>query len=142
MSDAADPALELLVVLDPDFGDLLRDAWRGQPVWITMSSVNAPVVHALWTSAPSQDHLNGITGFKHVDGLTAEDRFLDELSTIDLHHGPYSTTTPYIVLTVIGTGLTETIKAALSDFGFSAFRQRPGGFTANRSEDEARRQRG
>jgi hypothetical protein len=141
MGDAATPAQELLVVLDPDFGDRLRDAWRGQPVWITMSSVNAPVVHALWGSAPSQDHLTGITGFKHVDGRPAEDRFLNELSTIDLHHGPYSTTTPYTALTVIGVQLTETIKAALSDFGFSAFQQRPEGFTANRSDDEARRLR-
>ena len=132
-------AREVLVVVDSEFGDRLRDAWHGQPVWITMSAANVPVVHALWANAPSSDHLTGITGFKHAEGTAPEDRFLTQLYMIDLHHGPYSTTTPYTTLTVIGTPLTEKIRTALSQLGFSTFQQRSDGFVTNRSEEEARR---
>jgi hypothetical protein len=101
------PAQEVLVVLDPNFADRVRDAWRGQPVWITMSPVNAPEVRALWANTSSPNHLTGITGFAHDERAAAEDRLLGQLSMIDLHHGPYSTDTPYTVLTVIGAQLTE-----------------------------------
>ena len=132
MSSEKSSVQEVLVVLDPNFGDRLRDAWRGQPVWITMSPANAPEVQALWANTPSPNHLTGITGFAHEEGVAAEDRLLAELSTIDIHHGPYSTNTPYSVLTVIGAQLTEPVRAALSELGFSTFQQRPDGFAAAR----------
>jgi hypothetical protein len=132
MSSDVSLVQEVLVVLDPNFGDRLRDAWRGQAIWITMSPANAPVVRALWAQAPSRDHFTGITGFVHKEGVAAEDRLLAELRTIDLHHGRYSTTTPYTLLTVIGAQLIEPVRAALSELGFATFEQRPGGFAASR----------
>jgi hypothetical protein len=135
MSNANSSVREVLVVLDPTFGDRLRDAWHGQPIWITMSPVNAPEVQAIWISTPSPNHLTGITGFAYEEGAAAEDRLLAQLSTIDLHHGPYSTKTPYTVLTVIGATLTEPVCAALSELGFSKFQQRPDGFAATRGEE-------
>jgi hypothetical protein len=130
---------EVLIILDPHFGDQLQDAWPGRPVWITMSPVNEPVVKALWSlKPPHSNYLTGITGFKHVEG-TAEDRLLAQLRAIDLHHGPYSSPTPHTALRVIGSRLTETIRDALIEFGFSTFQERPDGFVATRSEDEARR---
>lgn len=130
------PRNEVLVVLDPDFGDRLRSAWRGQPIWITMSPANAPVVRALWASVPKP---TGITGFKHQADVPAEDRLIAELSTIDLHHGPYSSETPYTVLRVVGVCLSDRVRIALSEFGFSRFQERSDGFVANRSDEEARR---
>jgi len=62
-----------------------------------------------------------------------------ELTTIDLHHGPCSSTTPYTALAVIGARLTDPVRAALSELGFSIFLPRPDGFAATRSEEEARR---
>ena len=132
MSSEKSSVQEVLVVLDPNFGDRLQDVWRGQPVWITMSPVNAPEVQALWASKPSPNPVTGITGFAHEEGAAAEDRFLAQLSTIDLHHGRYSTDTPYAELTVIGAQLTEPIEAALSELGFSKFQQGPDGFSATR----------
>jgi hypothetical protein len=138
MGDANDPAREVLVVVDPSFGKRLRDAWHGQPVWITMSPVNAPEVRALWASAPSPNRLAAITGFLYEEKATAEDRLLGQLSAIDLHYGPYSTTTPYAVFTVIGAHLTEQVRAALSALGFTIFQPQPNGFTAARGEDDQR----
>jgi hypothetical protein len=100
-----------------------------------MSPVNASEVQELWASTPSPNHLTRITGFAHEERAAAKDGLLAQLSTIDLHHGPYSTKTPYAVLTVIGAQLTEPVRAALSELGFSKFQQRPDGFAATRGED-------
>jgi hypothetical protein len=66
--------------------------------------------------------------------MAAEDQLLAQLSAIDLHHGPYSTTTPYTGLRVIGARLTKPVLVALSELGFAKFQERPDGFVATRSE--------
>jgi hypothetical protein len=142
MKNVTAPPAEVLVVLDPNFGERLRHVSPGQPVWITMSPTNSPVVRALRTNATSTSHLSGITGFPYQQGVLAESCFLDLLGDVDLHHGPYSTTTPYTVLKVIGARLTPAIQCALSDLGFWELQQSPAGFTATRGEDEAKRLRG
>jgi hypothetical protein len=140
MTDIAAPS-EVVVVLDPNFGERLRELWKRQPIWIAMSPANAPVVQALRAAAPNTDYRSGITGFPHSDSRAAAERFLDMLSDIELHHGPYSTSTPYTRLKVIGAHLTPAIRAALCDLGFLRLRQDPNGFTATRTEDEAKRRR-
>src|SRR6516225_5656781 len=101
MNCATDPIQRLLVVLDADFGDRLRQSWHGQPVWIVMSPVNEPVIRSLWATYSGQDHLTGVTGFRFDSNIAAEDSFIADLGTIDLHHGPYSTSSPYTILDVI-----------------------------------------
>jgi hypothetical protein len=53
MSSEQSSVQEVLVVLDPNFGDRLRETWRGQPVWITMSLGNTPEVQALGPRRPA-----------------------------------------------------------------------------------------
>lgn len=130
----------LHVILDPGFGERLRQIRRG-PIWVVMSPINEPVVRSLWATDPKSNHLDGITSFNFHEEITAEDRFLDELDTIDLHHGPYSTEFPYTFLNVIGVQLTENIRHTLSEIGFSDFSENCEGFIANRSEDEAKKLR-
>ena len=69
--------------------------------------------------------------------VAAEDHFLAEADTIDLHHGPYSTDTPYTELEVIGCHLTKPIRTALRQLGFTQFDEQSAGFTAKRSREEA-----
>jgi hypothetical protein len=141
MDDPVKSSRDVLVVLDPDFGEHLRNEWYGQAVWITMSPVNAVTVRSLWADAPREDHLTPITGFTHQEGTPAEGQLLAQLTAIDLHHGPFSTKTPYTALTVIGTALTESVRTALLRLGFLEFEQRPDRFVAKRSEGEAGRLR-
>ena len=61
MSERSEPPREVLVVLDPDFGERLRGLWPGRAVWIVKSPVNDPVVSDLLARAPGYDHLSGIT---------------------------------------------------------------------------------
>jgi hypothetical protein len=124
----------VLAILDADFGDRLRDIPPGQPVWITMSLANEPAVRSLWATRSDPDHLTGITSMNFTPGLVVEDQLLNNLGTIDLRHGPYSSKTPYTELEVIGSPLTPRIRAALSKFGFIQFDERQHSFIASRSQ--------
>ena len=133
MSNEAADKPRVLVVLDPDFGDRLRSAWPGKPVWITMSPANAPVVRALWVDAPDRNHLTGITGFRHDPRLTPEEHLLGELDVIELHHGSCSAEHPWATLEVIGAQPTLPIREALLTLGFSTVEQTSSGFVASRT---------
>jgi hypothetical protein len=142
MKSGNDLPPDVLVVLDPGFGERLRDVRQGQPVWITMSPANAPVVHALSATSKAQSHLTGITGFRYDQSIAPEDWLVSQLATIELHHGSYSAPKPFTVLRVVGAQLTVGIRDALCELGFSTFEQSKDGFVASRSDEEARRRRG
>ena len=127
----------VLVIVDPAFGEKLRTVPAGQPVWIVMSPVNKPVIRSLWASDAAPDHLSGITGFRFDEGVSTEDVLLAELSEIDLHHGPYSSSSPYTQIMVMGARLTVDVRAGLSEFGFTDFTETEDGFSASRSDEDA-----
>jgi hypothetical protein len=127
----------VLVILDPNYGDRLREVWPGRPVWIAMTSINEPTVRSLWGSHPDNDHSSGITGFRFDVDATPEKSLLDNLAMIDLHHGLHSSKGPYIALEVNGARLTTEVREALSKLGFKKFLENVDGFTAQRSTEEA-----
>lgn len=119
------------VVLDKEYGERLFDLTETGPVWIVDTPRNREAAQAEWARDKSRTHLTGVTTFKSGD-LSAEDAFVGNLGTIDLHHGPYSADPPYTVLEVIGTPLTGRIKKELAEFGFDQFESLPDGFVAVR----------
>ena len=127
----------VLVVLDPNYGERLRQMWPGRPVWIVMSPINEPTVRSLWASHPDRDHLTGITGLRFDADALPENGLLDNLDMIDLHHGTHSSKDPYTVLEVSGAGLRIDVREALCKLGFETFLEHGGGFTARRSTEEA-----
>lgn len=139
MSDLTHSAGSVLVIVDPAFSGKLRTVPAGQPVWIAMSTSNESVVRSLWASQVSTDHLTGITGFRFDEGVSAEDLFLAELDTIDLHHGPHSSASSYVEIAVRGARPTAEVRAGLSEFGFTDFTETEDGFTARRTQEEAMR---
>lgn len=140
MSDHADQSRRLLVVLDPDFGDCLHEVQPDQPVWIVDSERNTPVVRALWAVPSDHRSLTDVTSFTPKD-QDPEREFLGQLDTIDLHHGPYSSQTPYTLIEVVGAPLTDEIRAVLRQYGFDTFKSTRHGFTSHRTELEAQRLR-
>jgi len=124
----------VLVILDPTYGERFKDVWPGRAVWITMSSANEPVVRSLWANHPGQDHLSGITGMRFDPSITPEDVFLAQLSSIDLHHGSYSTINPYTELEVVGVHSTAAIREAIAQLEFAKLEERSNGFIARRTE--------
>jgi hypothetical protein len=137
-----DLAGSVLVVMDPNYGERLRQIWQpGRPAWIAMSPINEPTVRSLWTSHPDTDYLTGITAFDFDPDALPENSFLNYLGTIDLHHGPCSSETPYTALEVIGARLASDVREALRELGFNEFVEHPDGFRARRSTEEAARMR-
>jgi hypothetical protein len=126
----------VLVILDPNYGERLRQVWPGRPVWIAMSPINEPAVRSLWASHPDGNHLTGLTGFQFDKDNLPEDSLLQNLDMIDLHHGLHSSKEPYTVLEVSGARLTMNVREALSKLGFENFVEHTDGFTTRRSMEE------
>jgi hypothetical protein len=123
----------VLVVVDREYGERLAELADAGPVWIVDTPVNRVVAQRIWAANPNRSHLESVTTFKFGEVSSSEDAVINELETIDLHHGTYSANPPYTVLEVIGTGISPRIKAALAQFGFNEFHQTSQGFRAVRS---------
>lgn len=127
----------VVVVLDRAYGERLRALWAGQPIWIELSPLNEPVVHEIWEQSHEPSHLTGITGLKFDPAVSPEERLLADLDTIDLHHGAYSSSTPYTELNVLGCPLNNRIRGALAELGFADFEEQDLGFVARRTSEQA-----
>ena len=130
-------AYRVRVVVDRDFGERLAGLPPGEPVWIVRSDANTPVAHRLWAERPGHTHLTGVVTFRDGPGAP-EELLLTMLDTIDLHHGEYSTATPYLEFEAFGTGLSPAIEAALGGLGFDTFDETPAGFLATRLRSNVR----
>jgi hypothetical protein len=124
-------AYRVFVVLDRVYGERLSELARIGPVWIVDTTLNRAAAQGIWAERPKGSHLDGVTTFKAGDS-SPEDALINELNTIDLHHGSYSADRPYTVLEVIGAVLSESITAELSLFGFIDFQATAEGFRAVR----------
>jgi hypothetical protein len=122
----------VFVVLDRECGARLSQLVMSGPVWALDSPTNRAAAEIFWSQFPSRDHLDGVTIFKASAENSLEEVLIDELQTIDMHHGVHSADPPYTVLQIIGTVLTARIEAALSEYGFNSFRPTPEGFQAIR----------
>jgi hypothetical protein len=122
------------VVLDADFGERLAELPRSDPVWIMDTPTNTPVAQRLWKQPHPDSRHAGITIFKGY-GPTEQEIFLNELGTIDLHHGGHSVSPPYSTLEVIGCTASEDIRAALDEIGFEVESPSQSGFTAIRKHE-------
>jgi hypothetical protein len=122
----------VFVVVDRNYGQQLTALAEMGPVWIADTPVNRSVAQEIWAAHPTRSHLVGVTTFKVPDGTSSEDMLINELDTIDLHHGTYSANPPYTVLDVIGTAITARLKAELGEYGFDDFQETPLGFRAVR----------
>ena len=125
-------AYRVFVVLDREYGDRLSELAQTGPVWIVDTPLNRTAAQKIWAIDPNRSHLDGVTTFKTGDDSSPEDGLINELDTIDLHHGTYSADPPYTVLEVIGAEMTERVKMGLSEFGFNEIQTTAEGFRAVR----------
>lgn len=82
-------------------------------MWIVDTPQNRAVAKNLWAAHPNRNHPEGVTTFKAGDDCSSEETLINELDTINLHHGSYSADPPYTILEVIGTPISERLKAEL-----------------------------
>lgn len=79
---------------------------------------------------------SSITLFKAATSESPEQEFLSLLSTVDLHHGEYSSETPWEVMHVYGAGITVEITQALKEYGVEEITPTEFGFRACRSNTD------
>lgn len=120
------------VVLDREFGPRLGEILDTGPVWAVDSPGNRDSAQKPWSEFPDRDHLRGVTVFKTATDRSAQQSLIDEIETIEMHHGVYSADPAYTVLRVIGCELQPDIQRALEDLGFDSFSQTDNGFEATR----------
>jgi hypothetical protein len=120
----------VFVVVDRDYGQRLTELAKTGPVWIADTPANRSAAQEIWAAHPNRSHLEGVTTFKIPEGISSEDMLINELDTIDLHHGTYSGKPPYTVLDVICTAITAILKAELGDYGFDNYQDTAQGFRA------------
>jgi hypothetical protein len=100
----------VLVVVDRDYGQRLAELAQSGPVWIVDTPANRTAAQQIWAADPNRSHLKGVTTFKFREESSSEDILINELDTIDLHHGTHSASPPYTVLDVIGTAITARLR--------------------------------
>jgi hypothetical protein len=118
------------LVVDPAFGERLTLLPVDQPVWIVDSAVNVPVMHRLRSERRTGGHLTGITSF--VGAGSSNDDVLEQIDSIDLHHGVYSADPPYSEIEVIGAAPSDEVIRRLEELGFRVNGTTAKGFTAVR----------
>jgi len=122
----------VLVVVDREYGQRPTALTQEGPVWVVDTPANRAVAQQIWDAEPNRSHLQGITIFKFPKDGSPEDILVNELDTIDLHHGPFSANPPYTELDVIGTAITPRLRTELGQFGLDDFQETPHGFRAVR----------
>lgn len=122
----------VFVILDREYGERISQLVEKSPAWIVDTPKNRAAAQSIWSVDTSRNHLDGVTTFKAPDDSSPEDTLMQELETIDLHHGVYSANPPYTVVEVIGTGISEKVKEKLAEFGFDQFEPTSEGFRAIR----------
>ena len=122
----------VFVVVDREYGARLTNLVQTGPVWIIDSPANHAAAQQIWAVNPNPSHLDGVTAFKLGEDSSSEDILIDELETIDLHHGTCSADHPYTVLEVIGTVISMRLKIDFSKLGFNDYQETSQGFRARR----------
>lgn len=124
------------VIVDPDYGERLRDLPVDAAAWVADTPTNNPVIKSIRANhsvAPYPGFLTGITSFNVPADAAPEDWLLGVLDPVDVHHCGYSQVPPYSTLRVIGTVLTPRIRERLESYDFVKFEDLPEGFIAHKS---------
>jgi hypothetical protein len=125
---------QVIVVVSSEFVPKLNELALSSPVWAVRTAATEEAARRIWEEHPPQetDQLaSGLTLFKGEGD--PEDDLLSILDEIDLHHGSSGGHVPPVsAIKVLGTGLTDVAREALSSLGFVRLVSIPDGFVAYR----------
>lgn len=127
---------DLIVIVDPNFGDRLESLSQLAPIWIVASPDNKDACHRLWVSQAHSDHREKGAA-THYTVTDLEDRvgnLLDIIPQLETHHGEVTgnelTFPDGFLLEVVGLPLTDSVADGLREVGFSSFVKTVEGFQA------------
>ena len=117
----------LIVVVDPKYGDRLETVTHIAPVWVVESRHNKAACKHLWSAHPTSEHTEkgAITCYNVSDTEDRLSNLINVLPDLEEHHGEFC---GGFTLEVIGLKLTDSVISTLRDLGFSSFSETPQGF--------------
>ena len=126
----------VIVIVDPNYGDRIETAAQTAPVWTVCSFVNKAACERIWATHRTLDHreTGAVTCYDITDQEDRLGNLLAVLPTLEEHHGKirddqFSFPNGF-VLEVVGLTPTETVTSTLKELGFSAFVGSTEGFSA------------
>lgn len=112
------------LIVDPDFGARIQEvAAKVRHTWVVATPANVVVAEQIWRASPNPSRLNmegGVTTFIQY-GVDQESWCDAILNAVDEHHNCHSYDPGYSILEVYGITLTERLRSALVELGFSFF---------------------
>jgi hypothetical protein len=116
MKTKADP--RVVVVVDRDYGALLRLLPEEAPAWVVDTPVNHKVIVELWDSRKRWSQGGVLTSFIDKPALSPEELLISILDVVDLHHGSYSQDPPWSIAQIIGARALPHLIKAMETQGF------------------------
>jgi hypothetical protein len=127
---------ELIVIVDPDYGDGMERVAQSAPVWVVDTKRNKDAYARLWKISPLADHrANGaVTSYKSQNPEDRLSSLLDIMPQLETHHGELAANElafpEGFVLGVIGLPMDTEVTTALRKHGFKSFIKTLEGFDA------------
>jgi hypothetical protein len=129
---------DLIVVVDPNYGDRIQAAAQKAPVWVVASLVNKAACEPIWAARRTVDHRErgAVTCYHVADQEDRLSHLLTVLPTLEEHHGEihndHFSFPGGFVLRVLGLAPTEIVTSALKELGFYRFVGLAEGFDASK----------
>lgn len=126
----------LVVIVDPDYGDTLGKVAQSAPLWIVDTKENKDVYERLWKISPHRDHREkgAVTSYKSTNPEDRLGGLLRILPQLETHHGELVVNElafpEGFVLGVIGLQMDSEVTTALREHGFKSFIKTSEGFEA------------
>ncbi len=112
-------AYRVAVVVDPDFGERLKELAERMHVWVVDTPANRAVVQRIRSTMLGPSIERGVTVFRANPDQSPDEWAAHVLDMVELHHGEYSHDPAVSIIEIHGAPPTHEIRAALSELGFT-----------------------
>lgn len=128
----------LIIVVDPDYGERLETAPLDAPVWVVATQTNRNACESLWKRYPHSDHREkgAVTCYETTNPEDRLGSLLGILPDLETHHGEMTGAELELpkgfIIKVIGLAITDHVTDALEESGFTSFIEMPEGFQVSK----------
>jgi hypothetical protein len=127
---------DLILVLDPHYGERLEIVAQSAPIWIVDTNQNRAAYEPLRKGNPHRDHREkgAITSYHAIEPENRIESLIEILPQLETHHGHVINEELVFPngfeLEVIGFPVSDEVIRALREFGFTVFVNTKEGFQA------------
>ena len=124
----------ITIILDPEYGDRVRDVALLGPVWVAPSGTNRMAVERCWHEPAAGSY--EVTYWSEPRTGSSEEEWIGILDSLDLHHSRPWAGPGIAAVHIIGASLTDFAQNALRAFGYEVSEFADHSFRAVRVEEQ------